>query len=51
LSTLLATPVRIARPTKLMTATFKPEDILTPEELAARLKVRDSWVYEQNAVS
>jgi excisionase family DNA binding protein len=26
--------------------TLKPEDILTPEELAARLKVRKSWVYE-----
>jgi hypothetical protein len=25
----------------------KPEDILTPEELASRLKVRKSWVYEQ----
>ena len=30
-----------------MSATLKPEDILTPEELAARLKVRKSWVYEQ----
>ena len=30
-----------------MTATLKPEDILTPEELAVRLKVRKSWVYEQ----
>jgi len=30
-----------------MAATLKPEDILTPEELAARLKVRKSWVYEQ----
>ena len=26
---------------------MKPGDILTPEELAARLKVRKSWVYEQ----
>jgi excisionase family DNA binding protein len=25
----------------------KAEDILTPEELAARLKVPDSWVYEK----
>jgi len=30
-----------------MTATLKPEDILTPEELAARLKVPKSWVYEK----
>ena len=30
-----------------MNATLKPEDILTPEELAARLKVRKTWVYEQ----
>jgi hypothetical protein len=26
---------------------INPEDILTPEELAARLKVRVSWVYEK----
>jgi len=26
---------------------FKPEDILTPEEVAARLKVPESWVYEK----
>ena len=30
-----------------MAATLKPEDILTPEELAARLKVPKSWVYEK----
>lgn len=30
-----------------MSATLKPEDILTPDELAARLKVRKSWVDEQ----
>jgi hypothetical protein len=30
-----------------MAATLRPEDILTPEELAAQLKVRKSWVYEQ----
>jgi len=30
-----------------MSGTLKPEDILTPEELAARLKVRKTWVYEQ----
>jgi excisionase family DNA binding protein len=30
-----------------MSATLKPEDILTPEELAARLKVPKSWVYEK----
>lgn len=29
-----------------MADTLRPEDILTPEELAARLKVRKSWVYE-----
>jgi len=26
---------------------FTPTDILTPAELAARLKVRPGWVYEQ----
>src|SRR5271155_2210923 len=26
---------------------LKPEDILTPEEVAARLKVPPSWVYEK----
>jgi hypothetical protein len=26
---------------------LKTEDILTPEEVAARLKVPDSWVYEK----
>lgn len=30
-----------------MADTVRPEDILTPEELAARLNVRKSWVYEQ----
>jgi len=30
-----------------MSTTLRPEDILTPEELAARLKVRKTWVYEQ----
>jgi excisionase family DNA binding protein len=25
----------------------RPEDILTPEEVAARLKVPESWVYEK----
>ncbi len=29
------------------TSLVKAEDILTPEELAARLKVPDSWVYEK----
>jgi hypothetical protein len=28
--------------------TLKPEDILTPEELAKRLKVGVSWVYEKS---
>lgn len=26
---------------------LQPTDILTPQELAARLKVKKSWVYEQ----
>jgi len=26
---------------------LKPEDIITPEELAARLKVPETWVYEK----
>jgi len=26
---------------------FKPEDLLTPDELALRLKVSTSWVFEQ----
>src|SRR5271169_3873321 len=30
-----------------MSATLRPEDILTPDELAARLKVPKSWVYEK----
>jgi excisionase family DNA binding protein len=30
-----------------MAELLRPEDILTPEELAARLKVRKTWVYEQ----
>ena len=30
-----------------MSTTLNPEDILTPDELAARLKVRRTWVYEQ----
>jgi len=30
-----------------MAGTLRPEDILTPEELAARLKVRKTWVYKQ----
>ena len=30
-----------------MSATLNPEDILTPEKLAARFKVRKTWVYEQ----
>jgi hypothetical protein len=28
-------------------AVLDPSDILTPEELANRLKVRPTWVYEQ----
>ena len=27
--------------------TLRPENILTPEEVAARLKVPESWVYEK----
>jgi hypothetical protein len=42
---MLAVVKRNAEP--FMSATLKPEDILTPEELAARLKVRKTWVYEQ----
>jgi predicted DNA-binding transcriptional regulator AlpA len=30
-----------------MAGTLRPEDILTSDELAAKLKVRKSWVYEQ----
>jgi predicted DNA-binding transcriptional regulator AlpA len=26
---------------------FKPEDILTPEQLAERLQVKRSWIFEQ----
>lgn len=33
--------------TKESASLVKAEDILTPEELAARLKVPDSWVYEK----
>lgn len=28
-------------------AIFNPSDILTPDELAARLKVRRTWIYEK----
>jgi hypothetical protein len=28
-------------------STLRPEDLLTPEELASRLKVSKSWVFEQ----
>jgi predicted DNA-binding transcriptional regulator AlpA len=28
-------------------AILSPEDILTPQELAARLKVKPGWVYEK----
>jgi len=30
-----------------MAISLRPEDILTPDELAARLKVPKSWVYEK----
>jgi hypothetical protein len=30
------------------TNTLKPEDILTPEELAQRLKVSIGWIYEKS---
>lgn len=30
------------------TQTLKPEDILTPEQLAKRLQVGVSWVYEKS---
>jgi predicted DNA-binding transcriptional regulator AlpA len=30
-----------------MSEEIRPEDILTVEELATRLKMRPSWVYEQ----
>jgi hypothetical protein len=26
---------------------FNPSDIITPDELAARLKVKPGWIYEQ----
>jgi hypothetical protein len=30
-----------------MSTSLQPEDILTPEQLAERLQVRKSWVFEQ----
>ncbi len=30
-----------------MSDNLKPEDLLTPDELAGRLKVPTSWVFEQ----
>jgi hypothetical protein len=33
--------------TAIAPATLSPADILTPQELAVRLKVRTGWVYEQ----
>jgi excisionase family DNA binding protein len=35
---------KVASPSNV---SLKIEDILTPEEVAARLKVPDSWVYEK----
>jgi predicted DNA-binding transcriptional regulator AlpA len=32
---------------KEATPVFQPSDLLTPEELCARLKVRREWPYEQ----
>jgi excisionase family DNA binding protein len=31
----------------MTTTQLRPEDLLTPEELAERLKVPKSWVFEQ----
>ena len=31
----------------MIATTLRPEDILTPEELAKRLKVGVGWVYEK----
>jgi hypothetical protein len=37
----------MANATKLAAVPIDPSDLLTPEELAARLKVSKSWVFEQ----
>jgi hypothetical protein len=31
-------------------AVVRPEDILTPAEVAARLKVKPSWIFEQTRI-
>lgn len=38
---------RMRVPNMNSTTVLNPQDIVTPEELAARLKVRRSWIYEQ----
>jgi hypothetical protein len=32
---------------KIFTSLYSPEDILTPKELAARLKVPEGWIFEK----
>ncbi len=34
-------------PASSISTAFSPSDILTPKELAARLKVKPGWIYEQ----
>jgi len=38
---------KIVNETPREVAPMKPEDILTPDQLAARLQVKRSWVYEK----
>lgn len=38
---------RVTRYFVHISPTLRPEDILTPEEVAVRLKVPESWVYEK----
>lgn len=40
-------PVRKLAPVQAVQPRLEPGDILTPQELAERLKVSTSWVFEQ----
>jgi hypothetical protein len=43
----MGTALRLEPPQTIQPARFDPEDILTPEQLAERLQVSKSWVFEQ----
>ncbi len=43
----MKTQEKIARTEPHEAIPMKPEDILTPNQLAARLQVKQSWIYEK----